>query len=478
MGYDEVDRALRPGAGSRGARRARHRVEDVLRLRDRVRRRAEHAGLPDVPGPARVAAGAQPHRRRVGDPHRSRAQLLHRVVVPVRTQELLLPGHAEELPDLAVRRADLLRGLARRRGRDRRGPAHVPRRDRARAHGGGHRQVAARRWRHRPHPGCRLLAGRLQPRRHPADRDRHQAHRPVPAATRPRSPAPTSPRCASCCARSTSPTSRWSRARCAATRTCRCADSPDVAAGHPHRDQERQLAALGRARGALRDAAAGGGPARPAGRSSRRRGTGTRTPASPRPAGRSPTPTTTATSPSPTSCRWPRPPSGSTSCAPRCPSRRPSGASGWPPSGGSATSRCSRCINAGAVELVHRDDRRRCRRRLLLASGGWASSPAAPTTRASISRPLGDHARPGGAGRRRWSTSGRLNDKLARQVIDGVLAGEGDPEAVADARGLQIVSDDGAAARGGSSGDRGRSRRRRRRSATARCRRSVRSWVR
>ena len=55
--------------------------------------------------------------------------------------------------------------------------AHVPRRDRARAHGGGHRQVAARRRRDRPHPRRRLLAGRLQPRRHPADRDRHQADR-------------------------------------------------------------------------------------------------------------------------------------------------------------------------------------------------------------------------------------------------------------------------------------------------------------
>ena len=32
-----------------------------------------------------------------------------RVVVPVRPEELLLPGHAEELPDLAVRRADRLR---------------------------------------------------------------------------------------------------------------------------------------------------------------------------------------------------------------------------------------------------------------------------------------------------------------------------------------------------------------------------------
>jgi aspartyl-tRNA(Asn)/glutamyl-tRNA(Gln) amidotransferase subunit B len=39
---------------------------------------------------------------------------------------------------------------------------------------------------------------------------------------------------------------------------------------------------------------------------------------------------------------------------------------------------------------------------------------------------------------------GRLNDKLARQVIDGVLAGEGEPAEVADARGLRIVADDGA----------------------------------
>jgi aspartyl-tRNA(Asn)/glutamyl-tRNA(Gln) amidotransferase subunit B len=40
--------------------------------------------------------------------------------------------------------------------------------------------------------------------------------------------------------------------------------------------------------------------------------------------------------------------------------------------------------------------------------------------------------------------SGRLNDSMARQVLDGVLAGEGSPAAVADARGLQLVSDDGA----------------------------------
>jgi aspartyl-tRNA(Asn)/glutamyl-tRNA(Gln) amidotransferase subunit B len=40
--------------------------------------------------------------------------------------------------------------------------------------------------------------------------------------------------------------------------------------------------------------------------------------------------------------------------------------------------------------------------------------------------------------------SGRLNDKLARQVLGGVLAGEGSPEQVAHARGLEVVSDDGA----------------------------------
>ncbi len=39
---------------------------------------------------------------------------------------------------------------------------------------------------------------------------------------------------------------------------------------------------------------------------------------------------------------------------------------------------------------------------------------------------------------------GRLNDAMARQVLEGVLAGEGDPLAVADARGLRLVRDDSA----------------------------------
>jgi aspartyl-tRNA(Asn)/glutamyl-tRNA(Gln) amidotransferase subunit B len=40
--------------------------------------------------------------------------------------------------------------------------------------------------------------------------------------------------------------------------------------------------------------------------------------------------------------------------------------------------------------------------------------------------------------------SGTLNDKLARQVLDLVLAGEGDPDEIIAARGLAVVSDDGA----------------------------------
>jgi aspartyl-tRNA(Asn)/glutamyl-tRNA(Gln) amidotransferase subunit B len=39
---------------------------------------------------------------------------------------------------------------------------------------------------------------------------------------------------------------------------------------------------------------------------------------------------------------------------------------------------------------------------------------------------------------------GRINDKLARQVFDGVLAGEGSPDEVVAARGLEVVSDEGA----------------------------------
>jgi aspartyl-tRNA(Asn)/glutamyl-tRNA(Gln) amidotransferase subunit B len=40
--------------------------------------------------------------------------------------------------------------------------------------------------------------------------------------------------------------------------------------------------------------------------------------------------------------------------------------------------------------------------------------------------------------------AGTINDKLARQVFEGLVAGEGTPEQIVAARGLAIVSDDGA----------------------------------
>jgi len=44
----------------------------------------------------------------------------------------------------------------------------------------------------------------------------------------------------------------------------------------------------------------------------------------------------------------------------------------------------------------------------------------------------------------RLIASGAINDKLARQALDGVLAGEGDPAAVVEGRSLAVVSDSGA----------------------------------
>ena len=40
--------------------------------------------------------------------------------------------------------------------------------------------------------------------------------------------------------------------------------------------------------------------------------------------------------------------------------------------------------------------------------------------------------------------AGTITDALAREVFDGVLAGEGSPEDVVASRGLAVVSDDGA----------------------------------
>ena len=81
--------------------------------------------------------------------------------------------------------------------------------------------------------------------------------------------------------------------------------------------------------------------------------------------------------------------------------------------------------------------------RLTPASGGSASWPGARTTPASRCSELAitpaDVARLSAL-----VAAGTLNDRLARQVIEAVLDGEGTPDEVVAARGLAVVSDDSA----------------------------------
>ena len=67
LDYDEALERFDPVLGLEVHVELNTATQDVLRLPDRVRRRAEHAGLPGVPGSARRPAGAQRHGRRVGD---------------------------------------------------------------------------------------------------------------------------------------------------------------------------------------------------------------------------------------------------------------------------------------------------------------------------------------------------------------------------------------------------------------------------
>jgi len=98
--------------------------------------------------------------------------------------------------------------------------------------------------------------------------------------------------------------------------------------------------------------------------------------------------------------------------------------------------------NAGAVDLVARTveagaspaDARKWWLNELASQANRSSTDLAdlPITPADVARVAALVA------------AGELNDKLARQVIEGVLAGEGTPDEVVTARGLAVVSDEGA----------------------------------
>ncbi|HMO12223.1 MAG TPA: Asp-tRNA(Asn)/Glu-tRNA(Gln) amidotransferase subunit GatB, partial [Actinotalea sp.] len=99
-------------------------------------------------------------------------------------------------------------------------------------------------------------------------------------------------------------------------------------------------------------------------------------------------------------------------------------------------------VNAGAVELIE----------ATVAAGAspaaarkWWMGELARTAKADGLELEGLAITPGQiAELQRLVDTGRLTDKLARQVLAGVLAGEGSPEQVVAARGLEVVSDDGA----------------------------------
>ena len=208
---------------------------------------------------------------------------------------------------------------------------------------------------------------------------------------------------------------------------------------HPHRDQERQLAQERRGGGPLRDAPPGSGSGRRWRDRSRRPGTSTRTATPRRAAARRPR-RTTGTSPSPIWNRW-RPSAELVErlrqTIPELPwLQRKRIQQDW----GISDEVMRDLVNNGAIDLVAATVAQGASSEAARAWWGnflvqkanevgvaVSELPITPAQVAAVVKLVDD---------------GKLSNKLARQVIEGVLAGEGEPEQVMTDRGLAVVRDD------------------------------------
>ena len=236
-------------------------VKIVLRRRDGVRRRAEHAGQSRRCGLSRHAAGDQSRMRRAGRAHRAWPERADQHGQPVRPQELFLCRSARR----AIRSASIEHPIVGK-GEiviELRRWFHEDGRHHAAASGTGCRQVVAR-------PASDEILHRPEPRRRGADGDRVGTRHALARRSRGLSAQAARDFALSRHLRR----QHGGRLHALPTSTCRCASTGDRLS-HALRDEERQLDPLRRCRRwrPRRNARSRSGKA--AARCSRRRGCST-----------------------------------------------------------------------------------------------------------------------------------------------------------------------------------------------------------
>jgi hypothetical protein len=110
-----VERPVRDGGGTRGARATGDGHETVLPVLHRFRRASECQYLPGVPGASRRIAGAERRCRRAGRSCGRRLGVHDSIDVELCPQTLLLSRPPKGIPDIAVRSPSCRRRVCRDR---------------------------------------------------------------------------------------------------------------------------------------------------------------------------------------------------------------------------------------------------------------------------------------------------------------------------------------------------------------------------